>query len=275
MPFLDCNNTRIFYDTAGESGEGVLMIQGVGTVGEGWCYQRDELAKDHRVLWFDNRGIGKSAPLTERLSVEVMAEDCLALLDHMGWEKAHVVGHSMGGVIAQEVAYRWPERLHSLTLASTLACGRGVTQMPPKKLWLAIKSLLGTRPMRRQAFIDMAFSRRWQGERSLEELHTLLSPMFGRDLAEQPSILNKQVFAVRRHDLSNELQGIATPTLILHGEEDVVLPVKEAHRLKEALPTASLHLFEGQGHGIMVERAEEFNRLLLEHFQACESKVEL
>ncbi|MCA9625715.1 MAG: alpha/beta fold hydrolase, partial [Myxococcales bacterium] len=93
---LPSREATLAYDTAGERWPAILLVQGAAFVGEGWRPQIDDLARDHRVAWLDNRGIGGSAPFAGPVSVEAMADDCLALLDHLGWTTAHLVGHSLG-----------------------------------------------------------------------------------------------------------------------------------------------------------------------------------
>src|SRR5215813_6930463 len=103
MPFIKLKDATLYFELQGQ-GEPVLFIQGCGVAGSGWDPQVQELAGSFRCLTFDNRGMGRSVGATDKLSVKQMAADALALLDAMGWDRAHVVGHSLGGVIAQQLA---------------------------------------------------------------------------------------------------------------------------------------------------------------------------
>src|SRR5262245_9318416 len=112
---LEYQGCRFSYRLTG-NGAPVLFIQGVGVHGDGWRPQVDTLAANFQCLSFDNRGIGQSQPMGKALSVEQMTIDALAILDRVGWDSAHVVGHSLGGVIAQHMALSAPERVRSLAL---------------------------------------------------------------------------------------------------------------------------------------------------------------
>src|SRR5687767_5462806 len=115
----DC---RLAYDVRGE-GPPVLFVQGVGVHGDGWLPQVDALSDRYRCLSFDNRGMGRSLPLGAPLTVDQMTEDALVLMDAEGWESAHVVGHSLGGLIALNLALTARTRVRSLSLLCTFARG--------------------------------------------------------------------------------------------------------------------------------------------------------
>ncbi|MCA9564114.1 MAG: alpha/beta hydrolase [Myxococcales bacterium] len=270
MMKLSHNDASIAFRVSGDSGHPVVLIQGSGAVGEGWRHQVPSLSAAHRVLTFDNRGVGESTGPTHNLSVELMAGDTLALMDHLGWSTAHVVGHSLGGLIAQEIAIAAPERVTSLVLASTFSRGRHITKMSGKMAWLSIKSMIGTKQSRRQAFIDMAFSKAWQGDRSTEALHEVVSPIFGRDLATQPPIVRKQVFSARRHNRYDDLKAIAAPSLICHGDRDIIASIAGARELAESIQNSTLDVYEGFGHAITVEAADRFNQSVLNHLAEAE-----
>jgi len=129
MPILQTKNTPLYYEITGE-GSPVLFIQGVGVIGEGWRPQVNGLSRKYRTMIFDNRGIGKSQPCAARLTIEDMAQDTMALMDEAGWKRAHVVGHSMGGLIAQQLALDHPSRVRSLSLLCTFAEGREARVLP-------------------------------------------------------------------------------------------------------------------------------------------------
>ena len=136
----------------------MLFIQGVGVHGGGWKPQADALAARHQCLTFDNRGMGQSQPLTTALSIDVMAEDALALMDAAGWGAAHIVGHSMGGLIAQRVALMNRARVRSLALLCTISRGRDATTPTPWIIWVGLRSNIGTKRSRRRAFLEMVMS---------------------------------------------------------------------------------------------------------------------
>jgi len=138
------------------SGEPIIFIQGVGLHGDGWLPQTSRLNRSFRTISFDNRGMAASQPLGTRLTVELMASDTLAVMDAAGITSAHLVGHSLGGCIAQQTALISPQRVKSLSLLCTSTRGADATDLSLKMLWLGIRSRVGTRRMRRLAFIEMA-----------------------------------------------------------------------------------------------------------------------
>jgi pimeloyl-ACP methyl ester carboxylesterase len=117
----------------------VLLVPGVGVVGEGWRPQLDGLADRYALVAFDNRGIGGSAILDGVLSIEAMAADALALADHAGFERFHLAGHSMGGLVAQHVALEAPQRVHSLALLCSLSRGGQGVRLTPGMLLAALR----------------------------------------------------------------------------------------------------------------------------------------
>ena len=131
-------------------GPPVLLIQGTGVHGDGWQPQVDGLAGRYRCLSFDNRGVGRSQPVGAVLSVAQMADDSRALLDAVGWESAHVVGHSLGGPIAIQLALQSPTRVRSLALLCTTARGRDVFPLTLRSLGLALRMQVGPRVLRRR-----------------------------------------------------------------------------------------------------------------------------
>src|SRR4051812_14205955 len=132
---LSFHGCELNYTVRGD-GPPVVFIQGVGVHGDGWRPQVDAFAPRIRCLTFDNRGMGRSQPVGEPLTVERMAGDALALMDAQGWESAHVVGHSLGGLVALVLAMRARDRARSLSLLCTFASGRAATKLTPTMLWL-------------------------------------------------------------------------------------------------------------------------------------------
>src|SRR5579871_435843 len=114
MSQLDLTDASLYYEVTGK-GVPLLFIQGIGVIGAGWGPQTEALCAEYQCLTFDNRGIGKSATSAPILTVEQMSSDALALMDAQGWKSAHVIGHSMGGMIAQQLALTAPERVKSLS----------------------------------------------------------------------------------------------------------------------------------------------------------------
>jgi pimeloyl-ACP methyl ester carboxylesterase len=137
------------------TGPPVLLIQGVGAVGEAWRPQVDGLGDRFSLIFFDNRGIGGSEARDGRVTIDEMAADALAIVDAEGIDRFHVAGHSMGGVIAQAVALRATARVKSLAFLCTFAHGRDGARVTLPILLTALRMRIGTRAMRRNAFLEL------------------------------------------------------------------------------------------------------------------------
>lgn len=255
-----------------DRGEGVpvLFVQGVGVHGSGWQPQTDDLAEDHRCLWFDNRGIGKSQPRGAAVTVLQMADDAERILDAASVPSAHVVGHSLGGVVAQHLALHRRERVRSLGLLCTVARGRdaGATK---GMLWLGLVSRLGTRRARRRAFLRIVLPDAELARHDEAALAHELGRLFGHDLAAHPAIEYRQLGALRAVDFTARLHELAAlPTLVVAAEHDRIAPPYLGRAIARGIEGARYEEIAGAGHGAPIQCADAVNRLLRDHIAAAE-----
>lgn len=261
MPKFQRQDTSIYYELSGQ-GAPIVWIQGVGVIGNCWEPQVAALPK-YSSLVFDNRGIGKSIPYASPISIESMAEDTAALLNEVGWSKAHVVGHSMGGLIAQELALRYPDRVRSLSLLCTFSEGSEAARITPWVLWMSMRTYIGTPSMRRRAFLEMIFSDDYLRQNNAVELAARLEPLMGRDLAKPQALQMKQLMAMSRYNRAKELVKIQSiPTLVLSAENDLIAKPTYGKRLAAAIPGAVYHEIPNASHAVTIERASEVNTML-------------
>lgn len=266
MPELDRGDATLWYEVRGD-GPPVLLVQGVGVAGSGWRPQVDALSGRYAVCAYDNRGVGRST-LSGALSIEAMAADGLALMDALGWDRAHVVGHSMGGLIAQQIALSAPDRVRSLCLMCTFGRGEEGASMSPSMMWSAIKARLGTRAMRRAAFLELVIPNAQLAGADRAAIAAELGALCGRDLADSPPILMKQVRAMGRHDHWARLPELAAiPTLVMSAEHDRIAPPAYGRALAEAIDGARYVEIAGAGHVAPIREADEVNALLLAHLE--------
>lgn len=254
-------------------GEGppVLFIQGVGLHGRGWLPQVQDLSADFRCLVFDNRGLGRSQPQGCPLTIHQMAQDALFLMSHLGWESAHVVGHSMGGPIAIEMALIGRARVRSLSLLCTVARGRDATRLSGRMLKLGILSRIGTRRSRRRAFLRIVLPDPALRELDPEVTAAELEPLFGHDLADQPPVVMKQLAALRAYDASGKLRNLAgIPTLVISAAHDPIAPPEYGRVLADGIPGARYEEFLDASHGVTLQHAGRINTLLRSHLNASE-----
>jgi pimeloyl-ACP methyl ester carboxylesterase len=260
---------QLSWFTVGE-GPPVLMVQGTGVGAMGWWPQIEGLAADHACLAWDNRGYGESLPASRELTVEQMAADALALMDAAGWKSAHVMGHSLGGLIAQYIAHEAPDRVRSLALLCTFATGAIPTRMDPKLLWIGLRTRLGTARMRRHAFLEMVMPPDALATGDKDALAQRLGDLFGRDLADSPAVIMQQFFAMKRGDATPWLAGVRVPTLVVSGAHDPIAPPYAGKALAEGISGSRYVEFADGSHGLVVQHAERVNTLLREHIAAAE-----
>lgn len=267
MPYLRASDgVRLHYRETGRgSGPPVLMIQGLGADKHGWDLQRVALAPRHRTIAFDNRGAGRSDKPYGDYSLEQMADDAVAVLDHLGVDDAHVIGASMGGAIAQIMAVENPERIRSLTLACT-ACGHHPWRRELLDEWATIANERGMAAMTAQAA-------RWViGPRSFRRLTPLVGWMGPLALSRPPHAFAGQVAAIQATDdaIAERLAEIDVPALVLVGNQDILTPRGDSEELAERIPGAELAVISGAAHGFMIEHATTFNRILLDFLRRAE-----
>ncbi len=252
--------------TEGRASVPVLLIQGVGVAGSAWKPQVDELSGEFWLASYDNRGVGKSPgpPGT----IRQMGLDALEVMDQLGWEAAHLVGHSLGGVIAQQAAVLAPERARSLSLLCSFAVGSAVLRPSFSSLWQNIKTLVGTGAMRRRAFFEMVSD---PSVRPTEEAMAELEDVFGRPLHELPAGTMAQVWALFRADLREELATLRVPTFVLSAEQDTVAPSSQGKMLAGVLRGRYVEV-KG-GHACTIQQSGEINKLLRGFWRAPEDFV--
>ncbi len=249
------------------AGPPVVWIQGVGLHGDGWSPQIDALAASYRCIQFDNRGVGKSVPRGCALSIGQMAEDVGRVLDAAGVDAAHVVGHSMGGIIALEFALAARARVRSLALLCTFARGKDVAPLSAKLAWLGLLRVLGPRRSRRRAFLRLVLRDVPASTAEQDALAERLVPIFGHDLADLDPIVHAQIAALRRHDVTARLAELAgVPTLVVSGAHDLVAPPALGRKIADCIPGARFVLMADGAHGAPIEHAARLNALLAEHF---------
>ena len=263
---IEHRGCRLAYRVSGE-GSPVVMIQGVGLHGEGWAPQVEGLSNAYRCLRFDNRGLGQSQPAGAPITIQQMAEDARVLMDAEGWKSAHVVGHSMGGLIALQLALTEPSRVRSLALLCTFARGAEATGFRLDVFWIGLRTYIGTRQMRRRAFLEMVMPLDYLRTVDRDALAEKLAPIFGHDLGEHPPVVMKQLSAVRKCDLTAELSKLASvPTLVVCGRHDRIARTSAGKVLANGIGGARYVEFPETAHGLPIQCADELNDLLRQHF---------
>jgi 3-oxoadipate enol-lactonase len=268
MPFaIAGDGTRIHYEVTGITKRApVLLVQGLGGEKNSWNLQRAALALRHRTIAFDNRGAGRSDKPDGKYNLEEMADDAIAVLDAAGIETAHIVGLSMGGAISQIIALKHPNRVRSLTLVAT-ACRNHAWREELLQSWATTAENEGMTAVGKEAA-------RWMiGPRSFRRVLPALGWMGPLQLFNPANAFVSQVKAILSTDdgaLNTELANISCPTMVVVGNQDVLTPRGDAEEIASLIPTAELVVISGGAHGLHIEHASTFNRILLEFLGRAE-----
>jgi pimeloyl-ACP methyl ester carboxylesterase len=246
---------RIAWDSTGE-GTAVLLVQGLGYGRWGWDPVVPGLAERHRVLTFDNRGIGDSDKPAGPYTAREMADDALQVLDEAAVERAHVVGASLGGMIAQELAAAVPERVDKLVLCCTTPGGAGAVPMPEVTVRLFREGPTLPPEVALRRFVENALGS--------DPPAGLADELYRRRLAAPPDPAGWQAQAAAGTTFPGVDGAIAAPTLVLHGTADNVVDHRNAELLGGRIAGARVELFPGAGHLFFWERPERFVAVVTE-----------
>ncbi len=261
---LTRSTPRLAYRVFGTEGSPILFVMGFGMAGGVWGPQVDVLSKQHRCCHYDHLGVGDSEPGPMWPTIASMAEDALRILDDLVWERAHVVGVSMGGMIAQELALRAPERCLSLTLIATHAGGPGASLPPPKGLRLFVQGIVGGEEARLRSLPQLLYTEEFLSTMDREAFHAHMGERLGKR-AKLRTVLG-QLLAVQRHHTAPRLSRIETPTLLVRPGRDILIRPEQTDRIAGLVPTAEVLRFEDAGHGVTFQKKDELNGALRAHF---------
>jgi pimeloyl-ACP methyl ester carboxylesterase len=259
MPTIQANGQTLYYEVHGE-GDPLLLVMGLAADTMAWALQVPAFSAQYRTVIFDNRDVGQSSMAEGPYEITDMARDTLALADALELESFHLVGVSMGGAIGQEVALAAPDRVRTLTLAMTWPRG-GAWAAKLSELWSARVGHM-SREQRvdelmlltlSEDFFENAEGVAWLRDLMLQNPHPQPADAFAR-----------QLDASSRHDTRERLGSVAMPTHVIGAEHDILVPVWKSRELVELIPGARLSVVDAGPHGANLERAEEFNRLVLD-----------
>jgi 3-oxoadipate enol-lactonase len=253
------DGVRIAYHTWGRrDGTAVLLVQGLGMDSRGWGLQRGAFGRRHSCIAIDNRGTGLSDAPPGPYDLVRMATDAVEVLDAAGVDRAHVVGASMGGVIAQVLGVLHPDRVRSLTLACT-ACRHHEWRRELLQEWADTVSRRGM-----HALTDDGM--RWLIGPRLHRRFGVWLNVLARVLMQtrpEPFVAQVEAILAMRDDMRAELHAITAPTLVITGSQDTLTPVGDAEELAELIPDARLYVVRGVAHGLMAEAPNGFNDAVL------------
>jgi len=252
MPLLGTNDEALVYETAG-AGPVVLLVSGLGGVGSFWRKLRPRLARQYRVITYDHRGTGDSAKPARGYSLQSMTADALRLLDHLGVERAHIVGQSTGGAIAQRIAIETPQRVDRLVLSATWGW---TDQLLARVLRfrLGVLAAMGAAAYVRTSSVFLYpgwwLAEHWSEHEANEQLQI---ERFG-----DPGVVRARIEALLQHDCREQLLRIGARTLVTVARDDVLTPPYQAERLGAGIKEARLRIFDTGGHLAAMTVPEEY-----------------
>ena len=243
-------------------GDPVLWLQGLNAPAAAWAVQLAHFSRTHRSVAPDARGVGQSDSPPGPYSTRQMADDALAVLDACGVRRAHVVGLSLGGAVAQELALAHPDRVRSIALLATFAA-QDPRSRALLKAWRALYPLATTSPELRAAWEQQAYAwlftdRFWRSEASIRA-----ALRFAHRQPMQPTRgFLGQVDAALAHDARDRLGSLALPALVIHGALDQLSPVSNGEELARLIPAAELLVIPDVGHAVNLEAQRAVNAAL-------------
>ena len=261
MTYFKSDGFQIFYESRGE-GEPLVLIPGFASGAWAWDWQVEDLSKQFRVVTFDPRGISRSKiddGKSPASSMRDFAEDILRLLDYLKIERAHLLGASFGGFVAQEFALAFPDRLKKLILACTSFGGKNHVAAD----WEILAAFISTDDLNKseriRKFMIPAFTPEFRENQAdvVEKIFRLRE----ENVVPEPVYL-AQLQAATTFDAEARAANIKAETLVLTGDADVVVPPKNSENLAWVVPNVKLKIIKGGSHMFFVEMAEEFNKIV-------------
>jgi pimeloyl-ACP methyl ester carboxylesterase len=262
VPTAGVEGIELHYERAGD-GEPLLLIQGMSGTHRSWGQPfLSELEQDFDCISFDHRGVGYSSRVHEPFTIAELAADAVGLLDAIGVERAHLLGISMGGMVAQDLALAYPERLRSLTLGGTYCGGPGSQLMDPADFQTLVDAMASGSQER-------VFRASWElnlspGFRADEGRYAEFKAMAEAVPVPQETV-QLQLQAVVAHDTTAQLPNLGLQTLVIHGSADRVLPFVNGAQIAALMPDAYLERLEDVGHMFWWEQPERSAALIRDH----------
>ncbi|MGH3440462.1 MAG: alpha/beta fold hydrolase [Nitriliruptorales bacterium] len=243
--FASNGGVRIGYEVDEGDGPPLVLVHGLGYARWGWEPLRPLLAGSLRLVLFDNRGIGESDVPEGPYAAEEMATDVVAVMDDAGMERAHLLGTSLGGMVAQEVALAAPERIDRLVLVASTPGGDVAYPIPEPtlKLIAEMPTLAPEEALRKAIANALSPASRERDPDLVERIlaHRLAAP-------QDPAGWQAQAAAGTTYSGGDRLRGITAPTLVVHGTSDAVVDPRNADLLAGLIPDTSVVMLDGAGH---------------------------
>lgn len=266
MAFVTSQGTKIYWDEQGQ-GEPLLLIMGLGYPSDAWYRTRPALARHYRTIAFDNRGVGRSDMPPGPYPIPVMASDAAAVLDAAGCPTVNIFGISMGGMIAQEFALQYPQRVRSLVLGCTAPGGPRAVRSDPEATAMLMSRGKMTREEAAEAAVPFIYDRGTPRSLIDEDIETR-RPWF-----PPAEAYNAQLQGILAWQSYNRLSQINAPTLVIHGESDRLVPPGNGKLIAENIPGAKLVMLPNASHIFTTDQGEAAQRAILEFLSSIGNRA--
>ncbi len=259
MPTVKVRDINMYYEIHGE-GEPLVLIHGILDI-SGWSNQIPTLSQRYRVVAFDNRGVGRTDSTEPPYTTAGMADDTVGLLDVLGIDQAHIVGYSLGGAIALELAIKYPERVKNLILVGAFARLSPIGLSRTHLLMSMFRNGVDIETVLRNFYLWFFSDKFFSNE---EQVTAALNSFINHPFPQPSHGLEGQVDAITGHDSRDRLGRITAPTLVLVGKDDINTPVKLSEQLATGIPDAKLVVLEDTAHSLPIEAPDRFNKIILD-----------
>lgn len=262
MPFTQVNDITVYYEQHGAGTENLVLIGGLGADHNVWKSIIRMLSPYFRIVIFDARGSGQSTTTEQPYTTELMASDVVALMDALKIDKAHMIGHSMGGCVAQQIAIKFPSRLNRLVLA----CSRAEPSVIANQI-MAMRCKLADQGLDSHLLTEytLPFLFSQQFLKSDITVKGFIQWSIQNPFPQSLLGFKNQLNAVKMHNIMSYLSDFNAPTLVMAGEDDLLMPAKNAKAFAQLIPNGTYHEVKGSAHMPHVEHPKEFAQVAL-HF---------
>ena len=260
MPKITLDFLHLYYEIHG-TGEPLMLIAGLASDSQSWQSVIEELSRHFLVITPDNRGTGRTIPQDIDTSIQQMADDCIALAEHLGFSSFNLLGHSMGGFIAMDIALRYPDAIKNLILAGT-STSNSKRNNALFSDWVSIlESGMDKTQWFRTLFYWLFTEHFFENSKTV---NTALSYAVQYPYPQSTIAFKKQVKALKSFDCFGRCSGITARTLVIGGEKDILFPRDVSAALAQAIPGATLSIIEDAAHSIHMEQPQAFTKRVLD-----------
>jgi len=261
MPVIMTNGIDLYYECHGK-GSPLMLIAGLASDSQSWLPIVESLSQHYHLILPDNRGVGRTKPQDTEASIHHIADDCIALIRHLGFSSVYLLGHSMGGFVALDCAIRYPEYVSKLILAATSAFNSERNNVLLNDWVSYLRSGMDLELWFRNIFYWI-FTRQFFENK--DTLNSALRYAIEYPYPQSAAAFEKQVKATREFDCRERLQSITQKTLIICGKEDLLFPPEESINVLQSIPETTVSIIEDAAHSIHMENPKAFTDCVL-HF---------